>query len=780
MLVAVGLVAGGVVTSAALSGAAPTPTWSLSPSPSPFRPLDLPMASVSCSSATSCFAVGTRSDVAGYPGVPYVAGESLAIEQWDGTRWSTDTSPDTGLGPGGAKLHAVSCVSATSCVAVGAQGSTDNTATLSESWDGTSWSLDAIPNPIDAISSTLEGIACSSASSCFAVGHYSPTDNNTLVETLIEQWDGASWTVAASPNPTKAVGSTLNGVACATATNCFAVGSHVEAANKGGTLVEHWDGTSWTIVPTPTPTVRPVAAPVVTPTLNAVSCTGPTSCFAVGYTASDALIEQWDGTTWSLLSSPVPHIHLGIAVLQGVSCTSATDCFAVGVAFDTSLAKANSAVPNSITEHWNGTAWTILARPSAVPTNKAYFGELDNLYSVSCTTTSCFAVGDSALPERWDGSRWSLSPLAATTSNSSLDAVTCPSPTSCYAVGTAAPLLDESDNPLVEHWDGTHWSILPAPTPVGINVHAAFTSISCPSPADCRAVGSYDFISLFGPNPGTVKALMEHWNGKSWSLTANPTPPGAVLWYLSAVSCVGATDCNAVGIYQTIIGQGDSRHLLAEHWNGTRWSVVAIPSLSRAVLSAVSCSSASNCFAVGGQNGAYGTQQPLVEHWNGKSWSIIATPEPPTGTFFQMNAVSCRTDSDCTAVGYSEANTLTYGTQQPLVEHWNGKDWSVVASPTPTNPNPVPGTALNGVTCPNATSCTAVGTAYTSASLPPSGQPLFEQWNGTKWSIVPSPIATSTTTTFADSVACPTTTSCIAVGGSFSPNGLTTLIEQST
>ena len=776
----VGLVGGGVLSSAALSGAAPT--WSISPSPSPFRAFALPMSSVSCSSATSCFAVGTRSDVADYPGVPHIEqGPSLAIERWDGATWSTVASPDAGRGPGADALHAVSCVSATSCIAVGSLGTTVNKTTLAESWDGTRWSIERSPNPVGAISSTLDGVACSTASSCVAVGHYSTTAHgSTWVETLIEQWDGADWTVVASPNPSRAVSGSLSSVACVSATSCFAVGGHAEAANQGGALVEHWDGTSWTIVPTPSPTVRPVVAPVVTPTLNAVSCSSATSCFAVGYTASDALIEQWNGATWSLLASPVPQIHLGIAALHGVSCTSATDCSAVGVAFDTSLAKAGDPAPNSVAEHWDGTVWTILPRPSGVPTNTGMLiGELGNLSSVSCTSaTNCFAVGDSALPERWDGSRWSLSSLASSTSYSSLNAVNCPSVTSCFAVGTAASLLDDSDYPLVEHWNGSDWSIVPSPTPAGTDVHAALTSISCPSPTSCTAVGSYDFTSSRDPNAATGKALIEHWDGKRWSITANPTPPGSVFWSLSAVSCVSAANCNAVGNYQPPTGRVRN-HLLAEHWNGTRWSVVTIPSPSGAVLNAVSCSSTANCFAVGGRNNAKSSGLALIERWNGKNWSIITTPVPPAGTFFQMNAASCHADSDCTAVGFREATTFAYGSQLPLVERWNGKAWSVVASPTPTNPNPLPGTSLNGVTCLTATSCTAVGTAYTSLSTPPSGQWLIEQSSGARWSVVASPIPTGATTTFANGVACPTTTSCVAVGGSFTPDGLSTLIERS-
>lgn len=406
-------------------------------------------------------------------------------------------------------------------------------------------------------------------------------------------------------------------------------------------------------------------------------------------------------------------------------------------------------------------------------------GELYSLNDVSsATATSCAAVGGSALPERWDGSRWSLAPISASTSASYLDSVACPTPTSCFAVGTAGSLLDESNNTLVEHWDGTGWSVVPSPTPSGTNVHAALSSISCPSPSSCTAVGSYDLRSLSDPNAAVGKSLIEHWNGTSWALVASPTPPNANFWSLSSVSCAAVTSCNAVGSYGTPVGPVH-HHLLAEHWNGARWSVVAMPSPSGAVLNGVSCSSVTGCFAVGGRNNAKSSGLAMAERWNGKSWSIVPTPVPKSGTFFQLNSVWCRADADCTAVGFSSATSFVSASQRVLVEHWNGKKWLVEASPSPVSPNGL-GMALNAVSCSSAASCTAVGNYDGTYPNWFEAKPLIEEWNGAAWSIVPSPIATGATSTFLNGVTCPSPATCTAVGGWFSADGLFTLAERGT
>ena len=758
-----GLLAGTATAIVPPAASAATPAWSITPSPSPKRATGF-LSGVSCSSATSCFAVGTESganfDV--YRGVPYVGpADEVAVERWDGTTWTTVPTPD----PGGQSLHAVSCTGATSCIAVG--GST-STGALAEQWDGTSWSIVSTAPPKGGSKVRLDGVSCASATSCLAVGSYSAAGKT---RTLIERWDGSTWQIVASPNPTTAVTAYLNGVSCASLTSCVAVGGHVETGtDHGGALIERWDGSTWTIASTPTPTVRPTDAPLITPRLVSVSCPSDNTCFAVGYTATDALVERWDGTAWSLVATPTPATHDGIAALRDVSCSSPTDCAAVGVTFDTSLAIRGAAVPNSIAEHWDGNGWAIVARAPGVPTNRfpeQGLAQLGNLNGVSCpTATMCAAVGDSSVPERWDGTKWSLAPLTADGSYSHLEQVACPAATTCFAVGTAASFLGIDTGPLIERGDGTSWSIVPSPMPAGLAVHAALTSISCVSAADCTAVGSYDFVSTSAPNTAHGKGLILHWNGTRWSTVANPGP-ASQFWRLTSVSCTAATDCIAIG--------KSANQLLAERWNGKRWTIVTIPNINRVLLTSVSCANATFCFAVGGGDDATTSGPAPVERWNGTRWSIMPSPAAQKGMFNALNSVSCRNATDCTAVGLSQSTTLQTAAQRTLVEHWNGKQWSTVASP---HPSTTGGVTLSSVSCPDAKSCTAVGRYGGAYFDDVANRPFVEQWNGTRWSIVATPDVPGAIGGFLDGVKCRAATTCAAVGGSYTRNSNFTLVEQ--
>ena len=68
-------------------------------------------------------------------------------------------------------------------------------------------------------------------------------------KTLVERWNGTSWSIVTSPNPSGATFAVLSGVSCPSTTSCYAVGE--SALDK--TLVEHWNGTSWSIVASPNP-----------------------------------------------------------------------------------------------------------------------------------------------------------------------------------------------------------------------------------------------------------------------------------------------------------------------------------------------------------------------------------------------------------------------------------------------------------------------------------------------------------------------------------------------
>ena len=112
-----------------------------------------------------------------------------------------------------------------------------------------SWSIVTSPNTSPAEGNALNGVTCVSASDCWAVGnHY----NGSAYLTLIEHWDGTAWTIVASPNTEGTANNNLYGVACTSTSDCWAVGQALIGA-AFRTLIERWDGTSWAIVTSPNP-----------------------------------------------------------------------------------------------------------------------------------------------------------------------------------------------------------------------------------------------------------------------------------------------------------------------------------------------------------------------------------------------------------------------------------------------------------------------------------------------------------------------------------------------
>ena len=355
------------------------------------------------------------------------------------------------------------------------------------------WNIVASPNPKGSDNAGLNGLACPSETFCMAVGSaIAPGQNNPT--TLTERWDGARWSLVASPSGGQNAG--LTGVSCTNATNCTAVGSYSNGKaphlSPLRTLIEHWNGRSWSIVASPNP-----AGPDPAGTdnyLSGVACPSTTFCVAVGNGNAAALIEQWDGRSWSIVASP--NHNLGDYNLFGVSCTSASFCMAVGTSV----------------RIWNGSRWSIA--------NGATDADLSG---VSCTSArDCIAVGNtpqstlfqlptSGLLEHWNGSRWS----SVTLDDWELGGVSCTSASNCYAVGSTDP------GTLVERWDGASWSLVASPNPD----HADSTDlsgVSCASATRCFAVGG-NFANIGRTRNGIGTTLIER--GPAASSGPRPNQP---------------------------------------------------------------------------------------------------------------------------------------------------------------------------------------------------------------------------------------------------------------
>jgi hypothetical protein len=610
-------------------------------------------------------------------------------ERWNGGTWSLQPTPNPA---GGGALNSVSCTSPSACTAVG--GRADGT-TLAERWNGTRWSIQPTPNPSQG-GATLSGVSCTSASACTAVGGSNAF--TPRARTLAERWNGTRWSIQPTPNPAQG-GGFLASVACATSSGCTAVG-----VSNAGTLAEGWNGTGWSIQPTPNPAGAQFAF------LNSVSCASSSACTAAGtyFNSSgtpQTLAEHWDGASWHRQATP----NRGPSFLIGLVCTSAAACTAVG------YSNTNQS-PAVLVARSAGSTWRTQAAPNPAGAASSH------LNGVACTARSaCIAVGDTTsrsrtvatLAERWNGHTWSIQPTPSPAGGGVLGGVSCTSPSACTAVGGTA-----SGGTLAERWNGTTWTIQPTPKPSGA-VQSFLLAVSCTSSSACIAAGAYSTTSS---QSGPVRSLAEQWNGKNWTILPTPNPAGAVQSFLGGVSCTAPSACTAIGEQHSAAG---IVHTLAERWNGTTWTIQPTPNppgVQFASLAGVSCTTPSACLATGGSD--LGT---LAERWNGTTWTIQPTPNPPGGQNILLASVACPASSACTAFGFDETGS---GQHFTLAERWNGHTWRIQPTPAIVTFD----IGFPGVACPTPSACVAVA-SYTNNG---PNLTLAEQWNRTTSGSQPS------------------------------------------
>jgi hypothetical protein len=363
---------------------------------------------VACVSTSNCWAGGYFDSPTG--------GRVNQALQWDGMNWNLVATPN----PGGAVandnngLNAVACISASKCWAVGVfknkAGASQNEVLR---WKR-KWSSVKVPNPAGTAAhdaNGLYGVACASSSNCWAVGEFTKKGKATLNEAL--HWGGKEWSQFSTPNPGGTAaheGNHLRAVACVASSDCWAVGY---AINKAGALVNetlHWNGKKWSSVKVPNPGGTGASERNL---LDAIACASRSECWAAGFfyngTATLNEVFRWNGTKWAAASTPNPS---GTTAgddneIDGVACISASDCWAMGFYFD-SVAGAykNEAL------QWDGMNWSLIATPNPGGTAT---NDFNGIYGVSCIPASdCWAVGQietgsgPLLNEAllWDGMKW--------------------------------------------------------------------------------------------------------------------------------------------------------------------------------------------------------------------------------------------------------------------------------------------------------------------------------------------------------------------------------------
>lgn len=346
-------------------------------------------------------------------------------------------------------LYGVGFASPSDGWAVGV-GNTAVGTSLALHWDGQDWKQAAAPNPGGRDGSELDGVATLSPSDAWAVGMFrSPRG---YFRTLLVHWNGTDWTRVTSPTPGQS--GSLNGVAALSASDVWAVGM-ATPPGKIEPLVLHWNGTTW----------KQVAIPHVGVELEGVTAVSPSDVWAVGYRGVSpsnpfsirTMVLHWNGTSWKLVPSPSPSTGSLLSnVLYGVSASSASNAWAVGL-----YTRKSGHLTRTLALHWNGRTWKHVPSPSV---GGRHGGALCGVTALS--PTDAWAVGDDqgtdcvsdqagqTMALHWNGTKWSrVATPPGGKYDSALYGASALSASNAWAVGINGYV----DRIMLLHWNGRTW-----------------------------------------------------------------------------------------------------------------------------------------------------------------------------------------------------------------------------------------------------------------------------------------------------------------------------------
>jgi hypothetical protein len=360
----------------------------------------------------------------------------------------------------------------------------------------------------------------------------------------------------------------------------------------------------WTVVAAP-PTGQNA-------TLTSVATVSDSGAWAVGYhsgaaftnVGAKALIDIWNGAAWAQVA--VPATPGNTALLLGVSASSATDAWAVG------RTQLNKSGFEPLALHWNGTAWSV--SPGFAGALSPISGaSAEGVADIS--PSDAYAIGDSAATAvgslaHWNGTAWSPMTLplpANANSNTTLSAISADGPGDVWIVGTFLDSATGQNETFSEHFNGTTWTVVPMPPVTSSNINAffQFNGIKANSPSDVWAVGDSGVVDVPGSH-----TLIEHFNGTAWSIVPSPSP-GSIAILGGVTTSSAANNVWAVGA-DTPAGTS-GRQTLTLNWNGTAWHVVSSP--NPASTDGVGAVATNTCAAIAwavGESGPAGSFNPLV------------------------------------------------------------------------------------------------------------------------------------------------------------------------
>jgi hypothetical protein len=592
---------------------------------------------------------------------------------FDGT-WNDAVTTPT---PTGAKatddLRVVACVPSGDCVAAGR---------VAAQRHGGVWA--PLPTPPAEISA----LACTAVDDC--LGGW--TDGALPTPTAaVYHFDGSTWTATNWP-ATYAPRS----IACPSATACVAIGQ-----NESGSVVRRWNGTTFSTLTLPSPTVL----------ASGVSCSSTTFCLAVGATSS---IGPW-AARWTGGSAWTDVATSGLtAPLDRVSCQSSTSCQA-----------SVRPGPEFQLATWNGTA--VVGGPTSPDTDFT-----SGWWSFSCglgSPTRCFGIQrDSETGSTSVAGLVASSPGLSPGYHGTLRDIACATATNCVVVGT-----DPSGSHAAWHFDGVSWSADSLTLPLEADPH--LVQVSCPTSTFCMAVGTYAYGTHRRPY-----ALV--WNGTTWAAPARPLPivgNDLVGVIDEGLTCRSATFCAAT---IRTVDQNPEFPVTSTTmyvWNGTTWSAQSGEAPMHLV-----CFSTTSCI---------GLDWAASYAWNGTA--ITSTPDPALAV--DIHRLSCATPTRCVALVGAPFGSL-YPTE---LASWDGTTFTRVQAPAPAGQAAV----MNDVSCVGAApvACVAVGTVGPEgAPTATAGSPYVLTGDGAgPWTAAKLPVGGPGDLR---AVSCPDTAECLAIG----------------
>ncbi|MGH3156116.1 MAG: hypothetical protein ACRDNF_06020 [Streptosporangiaceae bacterium] len=332
--------------------------------------------------------------------------------------------------------------------------------------------------------------------------------------------------------------------------------------------------------------------------------------------------------------------------------------------------------------------------PARAAPDEAATSPNTDLAVVDCVSaTFCLAIGNvgaAAVAERWNGHAWTMLPTPG--KHLDLQGLSCVGATACIVTG----LFKQAS--IVEEWNGSQWRKLPS---------ADVGPISCVSMTDCVGLG------------GTQEELTASvWDGSTWTEYAPWAPDGPYSSW-GGVSCTTATFCMAAGSGWI---NNDDEVAFADDWSDGAWNgpLRVVQKGYMPALGGVSCSSASDCVAIGDTGSV-----PMTERWDGTAWHLLRTPDPdPAVNSPYLSGVSCPEPARCVAVGSS------LDAPHGFAEQLDGSTWTAQKVAMPTNG------VFAAISCASVRDCLAVG--WHDVGVEGRRQAaMSELWNGSSWQSEP-------------------------------------------